>query len=467
VDDPFANQERQHRTWRDLPPTPPIETPPPEPVFAAQDATPPAAAPGQPRVSRQRTVGTFALGVLAGVLVLGVAGAGLVSATLGSAFDPLAAVGRMAPGGSIAPGGSDPSEPPGTTDDEPLADTAAKLLPSVVQIEAGAAIGSGFIADVDGWVLTASHVVGREDRVTLKLDDGTAVEATVVARDRTIDTAVLRADDKSLPPATLGRSADVRVGQVAIAVGSPFGYSQTVTTGIVSALGRTLETPIGELRDLIQTDAAINSGNSGGPLADREGKIIGINTAIASTSGGSDGVGFAVPIDTAVEMLRRVQAGDWTAEDDIPADVGTPSLPFGPGGLDDLFDQLFGPGGLDELFGGDLFGTDPFAEPSDPTDPTDPGAGTDPFAPLFGDLFGDLFGGGAFGPEAQPSPDAKDTVPPGDGGSAPAPAPTPTPAPDQGFDADPFMRRALDALLDGLLDEMFGAAVPGIDGGAA
>ncbi len=466
MDDPFASHERSHRTWRDLPPTPPIEIPPPEPVFTTPGATPPTPASGQPRASRRRTIGTFALGVLAGVLVLGVAGAGLVSATLGSAFDPMAAVERMAPGG-IVPPGADESAPPGTTDDEPLADTAAKLLPSVVQIEAGAAIGSGFVADKDGWVLTASHVVGREDRVTLKLDDGTAVEATVVARDRTIDTAVLRADDKDLPPATLGRSADVRVGQVAMAVGSPFGYSQTVTTGIVSALGRTLETPIGELRDLIQTDAAINSGNSGGPLADREGKIIGITTAIASASGGSDGVGFAVPIDTAVEMLRRVQAGDWTAEDDIPADVGVPGLPFGPGGLDDLFDQLLGPGGLDDLFG-DLFGADPFTEPgapTDPTDPTDPGAGTDPLAPLFDDLFGELFGGGAFAPEVQPGPDTGGSVPPGDGGAVPTPTPTPTPG--EGFDADPFMRRALDRLLDGLLDEMFGAALPHADGGAA
>lgn len=462
MDDPFASQERSHRTWRDLPPTPPIETPPPEPVFTTPGATSPTPTPGQPHASRRRTIGTFALGVLAGVLVLGVAGAGLVSATLGSAFDPMAAVERMAPGGLVPPGGGEDS-PPGTTRDEPLADTADRLLPSVVQIEAGAAIGSGFVADKDGWVLTASHVVGREDRVTLKLDDGTAVEATVVARDRTIDTAVLRADDKDLPPATLGRSADVRVGQVAIAVGSPFGYSQTVTTGIVSALGRTLETPIGELRDLIQTDAAINSGNSGGPLADREGKIIGINTAIASASGGSDGVGFAVPIDTAVEMLRRVQAGDWTAEDDVPADVGVPGLPFGPGGLDDLFDQLLGPGGLDDLFG-DLFGVDPFARPSDPTepsDPTDPGAGADPLAPLFDDLFGDLFGGGTFGPEAQPSPDTEDTVPPGDGGTAPAPGPQEDP------DTDPFMRRAMDLLLDQLLDELFGAAAPGLDGGAA
>ena len=110
-----------------------------------------------------------------------------------------------------------------------------------------------------------------------------------------------------LKPLALGALADVQVGEMTIAIGSPFGLSQTVTTGIVSALGRTVPTPMGELHDLIQTDAAINSGNSGGPLADREGRAIGINTAIASASGGSDGVGFAVPIDQAAPDPRQGQ----------------------------------------------------------------------------------------------------------------------------------------------------------------
>ena len=192
--------------------------------------------------------------------------------------------------------------------DEPLADTASRLLPSVVQIEAGDAIGSGFVAAEGGLILTASHVVGRSDTVTLRLHDGTSISGAVVAVDKSIDTAVIRADESAatdLKPLALGALADVQVGEMTIAIGSPFGLSQTVTTGIVSALGRTVPTPMGELHDLIQTDAAINSGNSGGPLADREGRAIGINTAIASASGGSDGVGFAVPVDQAARSWTR------------------------------------------------------------------------------------------------------------------------------------------------------------------
>ena len=134
-----------------------------------------------------------------------------------------------------------------------------------------------------------------------------------------------------------------------IAIGSPFGLSQTVTTGIVSALGRTVPTPMGELHDLIQTDAAINSGNSGGPLIDGEGRAIGINTAIASASGGSDGIGFAVPVDQAAQILDKVKDGTWRPEDNNPADSMDP--------LGGMFDQFLGPDGLDGL--DDLFGLGP------------------------------------------------------------------------------------------------------------
>jgi hypothetical protein len=154
-----------------------------------------------------------------------------------------------------------------------------------------------------------------------------------------------------------------------IAVGSPFGLSQTVTTGIVSALGRTVPTQVGELHDLIQTDAAINSGNSGGPLADREGRAIGINTAIASASGGSDGIGFAVPIDQAAQMLEKVKNGTWKAEDNAPADVTNP--------LGGLFDQFLGPNGMDGLR--DLFGLGPDGTqtPDGSQTPQGPSGGSD------------------------------------------------------------------------------------------
>ena len=227
-----------------------------------------------------------------------------------------------------------------------------RLLPSVVQIEADGAIGSGFVAADGGLILTASHVVGRSETVTLRLQDGTSVSGTVVAVDKSIDTAVIRADESAatdLKPLALGALADVQVGEMTIAIGSPFGLSQTVTTGIVSALGRTVPTPMGELHDLIQTDAAINSGNSGGPLIDGEGRAIGINTAIASASGGSDGIGFAVPVDQATQILDKVKDGTWKPEDNNPADSLDP--------LGGLFDQFLGPDGLDGL--GDLFGLGP------------------------------------------------------------------------------------------------------------
>ena len=185
-----------------------------------------------------------------------------------------------------------------------------------------------------------------------RLQDGTTISGTVVAVDKSIDTAVIRADEGAatdLKPLALGALADVQVGEMTIAIGSPFGLSQTVTTGIVSALGRTVPTPMGELHDLIQTDAAINSGNSGGPLIDREGRAIGINTAIASASGGSDGIGFAVPVDQAAQILDKVKDGTWQPEDNNPADSMDP--------LGGLFDQFLGPDGLDGL--GELFGLGP------------------------------------------------------------------------------------------------------------
>ena len=312
--------------------------------------------------------------------------------------------------------------------DEPLADTAARLLPSVVQIEAGSAVGSGFVAADGGLILTASHVVGRSESVTLKLQDGTSISGTVVAVDKSIDTAVIRADEAAaadLKPLALGALADVQVGEMTIAIGSPFGLSQSVTTGIVSALGRTVPTPMGELHDLIQTDAAINSGNSGGPLIDREGRAIGINTAIASASGGSDGIGFAVPVDQAAQILDKVKDGTWNPEDNDPADNLDP--------LGGLFDQFLGPDGLDGL--GELFGLGPDGS----TTPDDPSGGSEMADRLLRELLD------AFMDELAPEAPAPDSTP----------APDPTPAPDGTDDPtadaiDRLMLQLLDELLHGL-----------------
>jgi S1-C subfamily serine protease len=345
----------------------------------------------------------------------------------------LVGTGMLATGGRLgallaAAGGPDNAAAMLPPSDEPLADTAARLLPSVVQIEAGSAVGSGFVAADGGLILTASHVVGRSETVTLTLHDGTSISGTVVAVDKSIDTAVIKADESAandLTPLDLGALSDVQVGEMTIAIGSPFGLSQTVTTGIVSALGRTVPTPMGELHDLIQTDAAINSGNSGGPLIDREGRAIGINTAIASASGGSDGVGFAVPIDQARQILDKVEDGTWKPEDNNPADSTDP--------LGGLFDQFLGPDGLDGL--GDLFGLGPGG--SQPPGGQSPGS--DLADRLLRQLLDEL--------QRQLAPDAPAPQP------APETAPSPeaTPAPDGSNDpgAD-----ALDSLMQQLLDEL-------------
>jgi S1-C subfamily serine protease len=348
----------------------------------------------------------------------------------------LVGTGMLATGGRLgallaAAGGPDNAAAILPPSDEPLADTAARLLPSVVQIEAGSAVGSGFVAADGGLILTASHVVGRSETVTLTLHDGTSISGTVVAVDKSIDTAVIKADESAandLTPLDLGALSDVQVGEMTIAIGSPFGLSQTVTTGIVSALGRTVPTPMGELHDLIQTDAAINSGNSGGPLIDREGRAIGINTAIASASGGSDGIGFAVPVDQAADMLAKVKDGTWNPEDNDPADS--------PDALGGLFDQFLGPDGLGGL--GDLFGLGP-----DGTAPDDPSGGSDMADQLLRELL-DAFMG-------ELAPDALAPQP------APETTPAPTPAPDGSEDSS---AEAIERLMLQLLDELFQGLSP-------
>ena len=333
MDDPFAGDERQHKSWRDLPPTPPLIWPTAAPAFATATpvgaASPMPAVGGSRRPRRRLVVGSVLLVGVVALVGTGVA----ISDRLGALQASMALSG--------GPGAPDEAAAVIPPSDEPLADTASRLLPSVVQIEAGGGVGSGFVAADGGLILTASHVVGASDSVTLRLHDGTSIPGAVVAVDKSIDTAVIRAEEGAaadLKPFVLGALADVQVGEMTIAVGSPFGLSQTVTTGIVSALGRTVPTPMGELHELIQTDAAINSGNSGGPLADREGRAIGINTAIASASGGSDGIGFAVPVDQAAKILDKVKDGTWKAEDNDPADSMDP--------LGGLFDEFLGPDGL-------------------------------------------------------------------------------------------------------------------------
>jgi S1-C subfamily serine protease len=195
--------------------------------------------------------------------------------------------------------------------DEPIADAAAKILPSVVQIRTSDGVGSGVVFD-EGLILTAAHVVEGETTVQVRLEDGENVEGTVLGGTSEADIAVIQIDRTDVPVASLALDYTPRVGQTAIAVGSPWGLTSTVTAGIISAVNQPLGcgTPGGVCRSMLQTDAAINPGNSGGALLDRNGRVLGINVSIFSLSGANDGVGFAVPIDVAYDIAQAVVAGD-------------------------------------------------------------------------------------------------------------------------------------------------------------
>ncbi len=191
-----------------------------------------------------------------------------------------------------------------------------RVSPSVVHIavttrsnESGT--GSGFVWDTEGHIVTNNHVVEGARRIVVSFADDTTVEAELVGADTDSDLAVIKVDvpARRLHPVELGDSDALRVGQRAIAIGNPFGFEQTMTTGIVSALGRVVRQQNGfSLPQLIQTDAAINPGNSGGPLLDSHGRVIGVTTLIFSRSGSNAGVGFAVPVNTVKRVAPSLVA---------------------------------------------------------------------------------------------------------------------------------------------------------------
>lgn len=166
-------------------------------------------------------------------------------------------------------------------------------------------LGSGVIASAQGYVLTNFHVIEGASEIRVQLTDGRVTAAQVVGADPDTDLAVLKIDLPDLPAIVLGSSRLLRVGDIVLAVGNPFGVGQTVTMGIVSATGRS-QLGISTFENFIQTDAAINPGNSGGALVNAEGDLVGINTAIVSRSGGSQGIGFAIPVDLASRIMRQL-----------------------------------------------------------------------------------------------------------------------------------------------------------------
>jgi S1-C subfamily serine protease len=206
---------------------------------------------------------------------------------------------------------------------QPIVQVAAAASPAVVTISAsgtggvgrnsGSSIASGMIVTSDGYILTNRHVIATGGTLTVQLPDGRQFQGTVVGTDPSHDVAVVKIAATGLPTVTLGNSDKLAVGQLAIAIGDPLGtFAGTVTTGIVSGTGREIDVRDAQtgsavhLSGLIQTDAAINEGNSGGPLLNAAGQVIGINTA---TDSGAQGIGFAVPINTAISLLTQAQAG--------------------------------------------------------------------------------------------------------------------------------------------------------------
>ena len=166
-------------------------------------------------------------------------------------------------------------------------------------------LGSGVIVSPQGYILTNHHVIKAADKIMVALKDGRTAKANVIGTDPETDLAVLHIDLKSVPAITLSQVNSIEVGDVVLAIGNPFGVGQTVTSGIISATGRNM-LGINTFENFIQTDAAINPGNSGGALINSYGELIGINTAIYSKSGGSQGIGFAIPLSLAKDVLTQI-----------------------------------------------------------------------------------------------------------------------------------------------------------------
>ena len=319
---------------------------PSEDADATVEPVPPAVATGP--VTSQRRAGLGGVATMAVVAILAgtvAAGGTVVALQASGALDHQTVVADTLPAGQTTSTGSTPSASTGNSNgaavngSSNVVAAAARVSPAVVTITSSSStsnttpfgqdpfnqtpsaspnagngggltptgVGSGFIVDSNGWIVTNHHVVEGASALTVQLADGRSFPAKVYGIDTLTDLAIVKIDATGLPTAPLGTSANLKVGEQAIAIGDPLGqYPGTVTTGVVSGLARSIDVSGGTLDDLIQTDAAINPGNSGGPLVNAIGEVVGIDTAVA---GSAQGIGFAIPIDMAKPLVKQALAG--------------------------------------------------------------------------------------------------------------------------------------------------------------
>ncbi len=271
------------------PPAPAVPTSVPGPSIGPSDPLNDRARLRRPRWSR---VGRSA-GAGFAVVAIGIAGFSIARATTPTTIinRTVAATSAQTAAQSVSAKSTDPA-----------AAAAAAVSPAVVEIEVGDGLGSGVLYDATGDILTAAHVVSGSTTVQVTLSTGAKVTGRVLGADTASDVAVVRISPPSgITPATLATTGTLHDGDLAVAIGSPYGLAETVTAGVVSSVDRTVEGV-----HLVQTDAAINPGNSGGPLVDSDGEVVGINTSIYSQSGGNEGVGFAIPIATAARVAHQI-----------------------------------------------------------------------------------------------------------------------------------------------------------------
>jgi S1-C subfamily serine protease len=272
-----------------------------------------------PPVRAERRTGLGTAPIVAIALVAGIlSGALSAVAVTNLTSDPGVELGDFP---AETPGDADPVSEVRIDESNAVIDAVNRVAPAVVLIQTstggglfggGTGTGSGVIYDPNGWILTNRHVVEDAQSLIVELNDGRTFEATPYGIDPLTDLAIIKVDATDLPVAPVGSSGDLEPGQLAIAIGNPLGYKHTVTTGIVSGLGRQItassanQESADTLRNLIQTDAAINPGNSGGPLVNSAGQVIGINTAVSTEA---QGLGFAIPIDVAKPIMQQALDG--------------------------------------------------------------------------------------------------------------------------------------------------------------